>query len=151
MTTRRRSPQEVLEALEAAAEMDRIEALSPEELDGELRAAGFDPKEVARQGEALAADLLAMRDRETGAAEGLAAERARLVRIAARRGKLSRTELVARIEQAKADARLPAPVAMMFRNRAAGEEASDEELEAVLTQLEAHIERAEEEKKRRGG
>lgn len=153
----KRRPDEVWDALmkmadeeDAAKEMHRIAALSEEDLDRELAAAGFDPEEVGRKGAAFAAEQLALREREIAAAEGIAAERARLVRITARRGKLPRAELVQRIARAQAHPRLPAPVAMMYRNRPAGAAETDEELESILTQLEAHIERAEEDAKKKG-
>jgi hypothetical protein len=160
MSAERRRPDEAWDAImkiaqedAIAKEMDRVASLSEEDLDRELAAAGFDPEEVGREGAAFARKLLEMREREAPAAESLAAERARLVRIAARRGKLSRAELEARIARAQRDPRLPAPVAMMFRNRPVGAEAPDDELESILTQLEAHIERAEEEaaKKKKDG
>ena len=42
------------EEAEDADEMERIHALTPAELDAELRAAGFDPEEIAQQGKRIA-------------------------------------------------------------------------------------------------
>jgi hypothetical protein len=58
--TDKRSPQETLDVIEESADSDeaeRILALSDEDLDGELRAEGFDPKAVRARGTALAARL----------------------------------------------------------------------------------------------
>jgi hypothetical protein len=57
-------------------------------------------------------------------------------RAAAPREKLPRAELLARIERAQANPRLAEPVSVMFRNRKA-EEAGDEELEALVVEIEA--------------
>jgi hypothetical protein len=58
--SRKRSPLETLEVIERSAEEDeaeRILALSDEDLDHELAAAGFDPRAVRAKGEALAEKL----------------------------------------------------------------------------------------------
>jgi hypothetical protein len=138
-----RTPQETLRAIAenaAADEMDRIVALSPAELDAELAAAGFDPDEVGAQGVADAEALLARREEQAwqaAAQEKLARVQAAFAAKAARpREKLPRAELLARIGRARVDPRLTQPVAVMFRNKRT-EEASDEELEELLTELEA--------------
>lgn len=121
------------------AEMARIAALSPEDLDRELAADGFDPARVREEGEAFVATLMARAEKEAPAAARLDRERARLVQRQARRGKLPRAALEARIMSARNDPRLPAPLAVQFRNRGA-EEASLEELESMLDQLEGALE-----------
>jgi hypothetical protein len=57
---RKRTPEEVLEAIEeadAADEAERILALSDEEIDRELVEAGFDPEELRAQGRELGEKL----------------------------------------------------------------------------------------------
>jgi hypothetical protein len=145
MSAKRRRPEETWDALMRAAdervadEMERIASLSKEKLDLELAAAGFHPEAEGAAGEALAARLLEKRAEDAGAVDEIARHRARLARLQARRGRLSREELRARIARAKNDPRLPAPLVVQFRNRGT-DEATDEELEAVLTELEALIE-----------
>jgi hypothetical protein len=147
MPARKRTPAELWKALEAQAaadDMERIAALSPEELDRELATAGFDPKEVGDEGEALAKRLLAQRDAQAwqaAAHEKLAKVQAEFEERAKKpRAKLTRDQLLERITIARADPRLAAPVAVMFRHRPV-EEASVEELEEMLDEIEALAER----------
>ncbi len=149
MTIPKLTPQETWDAImkgadEAAdAEMDRIVSLSEAELHAELAADGFDVAAEHARGVKLVDELFAQRDAEKDDAAGLAAERARIARISARLVKVPRVELLARVRAARIDPRLPAPVAVMFRNRDDAEP-TDDELRTLLAQLEAHIERAEE-------
>jgi hypothetical protein len=137
-----RTPEETWEALEAAAdedEMDRILALTDEEVDAELAAEGFDPAAERARGAALARELLAARDRQAWqgpAHDKLEAARARFASRPPRRGKLPRADLLAQIERARNDPRFTGQATVMYRNRG-GEEATDEELDALLTELEA--------------
>jgi hypothetical protein len=149
MAAKKRTPQQTWDALERQARHDEIEhflAMSDEEVDERLRAAGFDPEQVAAEGEALANKLSDDRERlawQVRAAEGMAREQAR---VAALRGKfagLSKAELVARIKAAKSDPRLAQPVSVMFRNRKT-EEASEDELRAILEEIEALAEKKKE-------
>jgi hypothetical protein len=55
---RKRQPHEVWDALEKMAledEAERVAAMSDEQLDAELRAAGIDPEETRRKGDEIAA------------------------------------------------------------------------------------------------
>jgi hypothetical protein len=146
----KRTPAETWDAIMKAAEddaaeqeMERVLAMSDAEVDDELAAAGFDPVKVRADGAALAARLLARRDAETAPAQAAHLERARLAQIRARRGKLDRSALLARIHTVKNDPRLPAPLAVQYRNRGT-DEASDDELEDTLDALEALLEHHDE-------
>jgi hypothetical protein len=126
-----------IEDMAAEDEMERIAALSEEELDAELRADGFDPEAIGARGEALAKELLASRERlawQKEMHEKLAAFRE--VAAASRtKEKLPRAEIRRRLDVARADPRFAAPVAALFQKKT--EEAStDEELQALLDQIE---------------
>ncbi len=154
MTTppKKRTPAETWDAIMRMAdddaadqEAERILALSPEELDRELAAEGFDPAKLRADGAAHVARLLAKREADLATIEKLEREQARLVAIRARRGKLGRDALLARIALAKNDPRLPAPLAVQYRNRDASA-ATDEELEDTLDALEAQLEHHDEDR-----
>jgi hypothetical protein len=135
MTKPKRTPKETWEAIEALAreaEIDRFLAKSPAEVDASLRAAGHDPAAVRAEGAALAKRLAW----QTDAAAGLARERAKLARTTGRHAGLTAAELHERIKVARRDPRLAQPAAVMFRNRKI-EEAGEDELRAILEELEA--------------
>jgi hypothetical protein len=139
---RRRTPEETWKALEdLAAEEDtrRIAALTDEELDAELAESGFDPAKVRAEGAVFAAALLDRRDREKEPEEKLQARRARLEARAARRGALSRDDLVKRIDALRADPRLG--LAVGFRNRDTSA-AGVRELEDMLDEMDELLESA---------
>jgi hypothetical protein len=142
MATTKRTPQETWEAIEKQVredEIDRFLAKSPAEVDASLRAAGHDPAAVRAEGAALAKKLLADRERlawQVEAAEGLAREQARFDQRAPKHAGLSRMQLLERIAVARENPRLAQPVAVMFRNRKT-EEASEDELRAILEEIEA--------------
>jgi hypothetical protein len=140
-----RPPEEVWKAIEEQAmdhEMQRILALSDEELDAELRAAGFDPEVERELGPKQAREAAAaIEAREKREAE-LGAARQRLAARRARRVALDRETLLARIEAARNDARLPERATMLFRNRGT-QTATDRELEDMLDELEDIIEQHE--------
>lgn len=148
-TPKKRTPAETWEAIEDDAEMDRILALSKDELDAELRADGFDPAVERARGVALANELLAARDGrnkwQDGASAKLDAARARLASRPPRRGKLPRVELLAAIDRACHDPRFAARASVQYRNRG-GAEATDEQLEEILAQIEALADQAAAEK-----
>jgi hypothetical protein len=142
MATKKRTPEETWDALRRQAEAEEIEtflALRSDEVDANLRAKGYDPAQVRAEGEALAKKLRADRERlawQVEAAQGLAREQARFAARPARYAGLSRGELLARIAAARTDPRFTQPVSVMFRNRKA-EEASEDELRAVLEEIDA--------------
>ncbi len=142
MATTKRTPREVWSAIEKQAREAEIEAflaLTPAQVDARLRAAGEDPVAVRAEGALLAKKRAADRDRlawQVEAAEALARERARIEARAGRYAGLSRAELETRIATARKDPRLAQPVAVLFRNRKP-EKASEEELRAILEEIEA--------------
>ena len=104
--------------------------------DEHIRALGGAPREIGLQGMFLASTLLEKRRLawQTHARARLDAMRARASR-APRTSHLSRGELLARLDAARNDARLGAPVVIAFRDRA-DEAFSDDELRALLDQIE---------------
>jgi hypothetical protein len=138
----KRTPRETWDAIRRQAESDEIArflAKSRAEVDASLRANGHDPAAVRAEGEALAKKLRADRERlawQVEAAQGLAKEQARFDARVPKYGGLSHRELLDQLAVARANPRLAQPVAVMFRNRKP-EEASDEELRAILEEIEA--------------
>jgi hypothetical protein len=120
-------------------DVDEVLAMSDAELDAYITANGGDPAKIHADGIALAQELDASRDRlawHDEMEEKLTAFRAAAAaKRATPREKLSRAELFARIEQARKDPRFAAPVAALFRSKTP-EASTDEELEALLTQIE---------------
>jgi hypothetical protein len=148
MPPKKRTDRETWEAIEAQAraeEIARFVAMPSSQVDARLRAAGHDPAALRAEGTALAKKLLADRDRlawQVEAAEGLAREQARFAERPARYAGLSASELHERIAVARKNPRLAQPVAVMFRNKKA-EEASEDELRAILEELDALAEKPE--------
>jgi hypothetical protein len=75
VTSRKPTATEVMRALETMSEDDaderemaRIRALSPEELDRELAAAGIDPAESRARGERVAREIAKLLDQAKGGA-----------------------------------------------------------------------------------
>ena len=108
MTARKRTPEETLRAIENSAaddEMERILAMSPAEVDRELRDAGFDPDAVGERGARVAEGLLARRQEQAwqaGAHEKLEKVRASFdAKRGARGPRLPRAELRTRIDRAR--------------------------------------------------
>ena len=138
-TRGRRTPEELWKAIEeqsALDDMDEIAAMTSAELDAELAAAGVDAQAVRAEGAALAQLLLATRERETPAHVEIVRARGLLAGRRDRRERLSRKDLLDRIARATNDPRLPERAMVQFRNRGV-EQATDEELEALLEELEA--------------
>jgi hypothetical protein len=142
MASTKRTPKQTWKSIEQQArdaEIDRFLAKTPAEVDASLRAAGYDPAEVRREGEALAKRLRADRDRlawQVEAAEKLARAQAKLAEHAGRYASLGRDELLARVAAARSDPRHAQPVTVLFRNRKV-EEASEDELRALLEEIDA--------------
>jgi hypothetical protein len=127
---------ELWDTLQADAELERIRHLSSADLDAEIRASGGDPDAIGQRGVALAAKHLPERalDWKTRA-QGRKEAMDRSVGEWPRFGALPRTELLALVRAARTDTRFSAPVVMAFRKRGE-EEATDEELRAVLEEIE---------------
>jgi hypothetical protein len=142
MSPTKRTPRETWKAIEALArqdEIDRFVALPSAEVDARLRAAGHDPTAIRAEGALLAKKLGADRDRlawQVAAAEGLARAQADFARTTGKYASLSRDELRARVMAVSKDARFAQPVSVAFRNRKA-EEASEDELRAILEEIDA--------------
>ncbi len=136
----KRTPEEVWKAIVKGAEddeIDRVLAMSDQEVDAELRAHGGDPEKIRREGAALAAKLGADADRlawQFEAAEALAREQARLAARPKKYDAVPRAELEMLLAAARTSPRFAQPVAVMFRNRKT-EEASDDELRALLEEI----------------
>jgi hypothetical protein len=135
--TRKRDGLELLRALEESEAMDdleEIEALSDEELDARIRAAGGDPEAIRARGKAFAGAQLAKSEASRVMLERLEAFR---VEAARKRGgpALPRAALLERLEQARRDPRFATPVAMLFRQKSA-EASTDAELQALVESLE---------------
>jgi hypothetical protein len=131
-----RTDAETWDAIQAEMELDRIKSLTPEEVNAEIRAAGGDPEAIGQRGAELAKKLLAERGMDWKARA--AARRAETEKRAGAMpsfAAMPRTELLARIAAARSDKRFSAPVVAAFRKRRE-EEASDDELRALLEEIE---------------
>jgi hypothetical protein len=116
---------------------DEIEAMSKEELAAAIRADGGDPDAIAARGKAHAEKLMERRTRLAWqAAAQSRLDRAHAVdgSIAAPKG-LSRSDMLARIAEARRDPRADERVAIAFRKRSA-EHSTDEELAELLREIE---------------
>jgi len=113
--------------------------MSPDEVDRALDAAGGDAAGTAKR---AAAQIDGLKERharlawQDEARAKLAASRATLAAVRARRPKLPREQILARIDAAQKDPRFAAPVVTFFRKRTTAE-TTDEELEALLDEIEA--------------
>ena len=138
----KRTQAEAWDAVRRQAERDEIDRFlrkTPAEVDASLRANGHDPAAVRAEGEAFVKKLRADRDRlawQVEAAEGLAKEQARFEARVPKYAGLSRAQLVERLSAARTSPRFAQPVAVMFRNRKP-EEATEEELRAILEEIDA--------------
>jgi hypothetical protein len=143
MAARKRTPEEELDAIRDA-ELDdlaaEIDAMTSAEADALLDANGGDAAGTRRRAGARMVEIqerqARLGDWQAEAQAKLAVARATFAAVRGRRPKLPRAELVARIEAAKNDPRYGQPIATFFRKRATSE-TSDEELEALLDEIEA--------------
>jgi hypothetical protein len=148
MAPKKRTPRETWEAIEQQArdaEISRFLATPITEVEARLRAAGHDPAAIRAEGVALSKKLAADRERlawQAEAAKGLAREQAKLENRPPKYAGLARGDLLARLAAARTNPRLAQPVAVMFRNRKT-EEASEDELRAILEEIDALEERDE--------
>ena len=139
MSTKQKPPSlwKALKDAEIEDDIAEILAMSDAELDAYITANGGDPAEIGAAGEALAKELDASLDRlawHGDMEKKLADFRATAAaKRAAPREKLSRPELLARIERARSDPRFTAPVAALFRSKTP-EASTDEELQGLLDQ-----------------
>ena len=137
MGPKQRSEEELVRALGDGLDDDVLsDDYALAEVEKELKEAGADPDELGRWGAALAGDLkkkrrLAWQEEAKKTRDAMQAKLASRTPVAA----LPRAELIARIEAARRDPRLQAPVAMAARNLAG--DVSDEELRQIVEDLEA--------------
>lgn len=142
MAGKKRTPEETLNVMREAELddlVDEIDALSPEEVDRLLDAEGGDAAGTAKRAERQIAAIQERRTRlswQDEARAKLDASRAAFAAVRARRPKLPREELLARIAAAEKDPRLGGPMVTFFRKRTTAE-TTDEELEALLDEIEA--------------
>ena len=147
MAAKKRAPEETLSVMHEASLddlVDEIDAMSPAEVDRELDASGGDAAGTARRAEAQIAALKERGARlswQDEARAKLDANRKTFAAVRARRPKLPREELLARIAAAETDARSAAPIVTFFRKRTTAE-TTDEELEALLDEIETAKEMA---------
>jgi hypothetical protein len=138
MGPRQRSDEELVRALGTELDADILSEDYPlVEVEKELREAGGDPVEVSRWGTDLV-HALAKKRRLSWQEQARKTRDAMQAKLAGRPtvGTMPRAELLSRIEAARRDSRLQAPVAIAARNLASGE-ASEEELRQILEDLEA--------------
>jgi hypothetical protein len=150
MATRKKTPDEAWNTMREADLDDLVEevdAMSPDEVDRALDANGGDAAGTARRAQAQIAGLQERRARlswQDEARAKLDASRATFAAVRARRPKLPREELLKRIAAAEKDTRFAAPIVTFFRNRTTAE-STDEELEALLDEIETARELASKE------
>ena len=139
---RPRSDAEVLEEIEALEmddALDDVKAMSDEEVSRSIAKDGGEPSAIGARGAALAAKLIERRKRQlwqVDAHEKLDAARAKIGASdeeRGKRGRLSRAEMIARIDDARRDATFAAKLAA---RKGGTDEASDDELADLLAQLE---------------
>ena len=132
-----RALHKAVEEQEALDDFDDVFAMSDAELDACLREHGADPAAIRAGGKAQANELLAARARLSW--HGAVAEtRRRVEAIAtslASTARLTREELLARLEAARTSPRFAVPVAAMFHKKKP-EASTDEELQSMVEQLE---------------
>ena len=138
----KRTPKDTWDAIRRQAERAEIERFlkkTPAEVDASLRAHGHDPAAVRAEGEAFVKKIQAQQDRlawQKEAAEGLAKEQARLAARPPKYAGVPHKKLLELVAAARANPRFAQPVVVLFRNRKA-EEASEEELRAILEEIDA--------------
>ena len=130
---------EAIEEMEMEDALDDVKKMSDEEVSRSIAADGGDPKAIGARGAALAATLLERRKRQVWQVdphEKLEAARAKIGEIekaSASRPRLSRAAMIARIDEARRDATFAAKLAA---RKGGTDEATDDELDDLLRQLE---------------
>jgi hypothetical protein len=140
MNGKKRTHEDLLAAIEQAGaddDLTEIEAMSPAALDASIRADGGDPEGIAARGLRLVEELTERRKRLAWQAKARGDMQSAFAKMAEapRTPALPRDELMKRINAARADARLHAPIAAAFRKRTA-EESTDDELRRLLDEIE---------------
>jgi hypothetical protein len=126
-----------LKQAEIDDDLAEIEAMSDTDLDAYISSNGGDPAGIRARGEALVKGLIESRERLAWHGEmdsKLTAFRA-TAEATRTRTPLPRAELHARLTVARNNPRFAAPAAMLFQKKTA-EASTDEELQALLDELE---------------
>ncbi len=128
-----------LDALEDALARDFAENAPRELIENQLRSVGIDPISLASRSRELVQDKQARSPSwKSRAREQLSAARSKVRSSAQRYAEMSRAQLLARLDALRNHASLSAPVTAAFRKRGPAE-ASDDELRAILGDIEALI------------
>ena len=139
-TAKKRSAAQLWKAIkdqEIEDDLAEIEAMSDAELDGYISANGGDPAAIRARGEALVKGLLESRQRLSwhGDMESKLDAFRKMAEATRTRTPLPRAELLARLSVARSNPLFAAPAAMLFQKKSA-EASTDEELQAMLDELE---------------
>ena len=120
-----------LKEQEIEDDIEEISLMSDEELDQYIASEGGDPAAIRARGKALGERLVAKQEAwKTETIEKLDALRAEAASLR-QQPRLSRAELLARLDAARNDPRFGEPVATLFQKKAP-EASTDEELQALV-------------------
>jgi len=137
---KKRTPSELLDAIHDMHlddELERIAALSDDEVAGEIRELGGDPDAIGQRGADFVKAQMARIKARTEFDEKAAARISTALGAADKAPKtpaLPRKELLAMIDRAMKQPRFAQPIAMAFKKRKR-EAASDEELRTLLDRI----------------
>ncbi len=128
-----------LDALEDALARDFAENAPRELIESQLRSVGIDPSSLTSRSRELVRGKQELRPSwKSRAREQLSAVRSKVRSSAQRYADMSRAQLLDRLETLRNHTSLSAPVTAAFRKRGPAE-ASDDELRAILGDIEALI------------
>jgi hypothetical protein len=120
-----------LKEQEIEDDIEEISAMSDEELDRHIASEGGDPAAIRARGKALGERLAAEQEAwKTETMEKLEALRAEAASLR-QQPRLTRAELLARLDAARNDPRFEEPVATLFQKKAP-EASTDEELQTLV-------------------
>lgn len=129
-----------LRELEEALAADYAMNAPLEELEADLARRGIDPARIAARARELAVSRSGAKepDWRAQARERLAAARAKIRRVAGDYAELTRAQLLERLEALRVHPSLSSPVVAAFRKKDP-EESSDDELRAMLADMESLV------------
>ena len=130
----------ILRELEEALAADYAMNAPLEEIESDLAKRGIDPARIAARARELAVSRAASKepDWRARAREKLDAARAKIRRVAGDYAKLTRDQLLERLEELRVHPSLRSPVVAAFRKRDP-EESSDEELREMLADMDSLV------------
>jgi len=139
-TGKKRSGAELWKSLkeqEIEDDISEFSAMSESEIDQYISANGGDPDAIGASGEQLVKELLARKERLSwhGDMEAKLAAFRKTAEASKSTTKLPRAEILARLAVARNNPRFAAPAAMLFQKKTS-EASTDEELQAMLDELE---------------